>query len=83
MMQPLQTILVFTAVGHPNTEPANTRTPACDRHADPLPSIVKQASDIEMARAAFLLHCYQDPAWMELGAAGTRELVDRLYAEDA
>ena len=36
------------------------------------PSCLKQARDLNHARAAFATHAFHDPAWLVLGAASPR-----------
>ena len=42
------------------------------------PSLRAQASDIALARDAFMMHCFCDPAWASLGEAGIIRFVNGL-----
>jgi hypothetical protein len=78
MMQPLQTILVFTA-GVIRT--LNRRLHARQRAIDMRilwPACIERAPNLDLALTIFRIHCYQDPAWLELGEATINEMLDRL-----
>jgi hypothetical protein len=44
------------------------------------PVCVKEANDLDHAKAAFAYHCFNDPAWQELGEDAIVEFIDRLEA---
>jgi hypothetical protein len=46
------------------------------------PVCVREASDLDHAKAAFALHCYNDPAWQCLGEDAVFEFIDKLEAHD-
>jgi hypothetical protein len=45
------------------------------------PLCVHGANDLDHAKAAFAVHAFNDPAWLELGEDNIIALIDRL-AED-
>lgn len=54
---------------------------AYQRHLDMQilwPICVKGANDLDHAKAAFATHCFNDPAWLELGEDAMIEFIDRL-----
>lgn len=42
------------------------------------PSCKNLAQDIDYAKAAFAVHAYNDPAWLELGEDGLYDFIDNL-----
>jgi hypothetical protein len=46
------------------------------------PICLKEANDLDHAKAAFAVHCYLDPAWQELGEKGIFDFIDRLEVYD-
>jgi hypothetical protein len=46
------------------------------------PICLKGANDLDHAKAAFAYHCFNDPAWQELGERDIFNFIDRLEAYD-
>jgi hypothetical protein len=46
------------------------------------PICLEQATDIDHARAAFAMHCFQDPAWLALGEDRMIEFIESLEGYD-
>jgi hypothetical protein len=44
------------------------------------PCCVEGAHDLDHAKVAFAIHCFQDPAWLELGEKEIFHFIDRLDA---
>ena len=44
------------------------------------PVCLKGASDLDHAKAAFAIHCFNDPAWLDLGEDRLFEFMDKLEA---
>jgi hypothetical protein len=44
------------------------------------PICVRGANDLDHAKAAFAVHCFNDPAWQELGEDAIIRFIDRLEA---
>lgn len=42
------------------------------------PICVRGANDLDHAKAAFAVHAFNDPAWLELGEDAIFQFVDRL-----
>nr|HEV8010876.1 hypothetical protein [Bradyrhizobium sp.] len=42
------------------------------------PICLKGANDLDHAKAAFAVHAYNDPAWLELGEDRIFQFIDRL-----
>jgi len=42
------------------------------------PICVKGANDLDHAKAAFAVHAFNDPAWLELGEDAIFQFIDRL-----
>jgi hypothetical protein len=42
------------------------------------PSCIRQARDLDHAKAVFAVHAFHDPAWMELGGDAIIAFIDRL-----
>jgi hypothetical protein len=46
------------------------------------PTCLKQAPDLNHAKAAFAYHCFTDPAWLVLSDKEIVEFIDSLEAYD-
>ena len=44
------------------------------------PICVQGANDLDHAKAAFAMHAFNDPAWLELGEDEIIQVIDRLKA---
>lgn len=44
------------------------------------PICVQGANDLDHAKAAFAIHAFTDPAWLELGEDALFDAIDRLEA---
>ena len=42
------------------------------------PTCVEGANDLDHAKAAFAVHCFQDPAWLALGEKELFDFIDGL-----
>jgi hypothetical protein len=42
------------------------------------PVCLKEAPDLEHAKAAFAIHCFNDPAWQEWGHDAIVDFIDTL-----
>lgn len=46
------------------------------------PTCLRLAGNLDKAKAAFLTHCFMDPAWQCLGEDAIYDFVERLEAYD-
>ena len=46
------------------------------------PVCQREARDLDHAKAAFAVHCFNDPAWLALGEDAMIDFIDRLEAYD-
>jgi hypothetical protein len=46
------------------------------------PICLQAANDLDHAKSAFAMHCYNDPAWQELGEDAIFNFIDRLEYYD-
>jgi hypothetical protein len=42
------------------------------------PVCIQEAGDHDHAKAAFAYHCFNDPAWLELGEDAIVDFIDKL-----